>query len=305
MFTPEKIERILEFVHANKKRIKEAKDLFTINEGQLLPFVEEAMNEELSATAFKRARNRIAPINIYPKVINKLSTLYIEPPSRVAVDDPQDEIVTDTDTNQTILDYYSKEFSIDPNMINAQKQFNVNRYDALEPFLDLADPLNPRPKLRVLPAHQFLVWSDDPVDPTKVTVFIKILGHFKKMDSMLHEGQEIPMQKEVTVFMLYDNDQIIAIDSDGEPRPEFMPKDAEGNSIIENPFGTIPFTYISNSNFSLLPLPNTDDKPMTILAPIIATDLNYAHQYLSHSIIYSIDGEIENLSANPDSIWQI
>ncbi len=293
--TKDTVDKVIDFIELNTRRVQEAKNLFTINEGELAPFVLAALQNELDPAAFERAAKRIAPINVLPKIVDKLSTLYSKEVTR-EVEDDQPE------SNQEIVDWYVKVMHMDPKMVCSQKQFNVNKYTALEPYIDQS-PDNDGlmvPRLRILPAHTFLVFSDDKVDPTRPTIFIKILGSFDKATGeVTTEG--VALSKQVTVYMLYDKDNIIAVDSDREIRQEFM----EGNEEGVNPFGVIPFIYINQSEFSLLPNPDTDTMPLSVLIPLLLTDLNYATQFMSHSIIYAIDADINDVSGNPDAIWHV
>lgn len=291
--TPQRVNKVMDFIETQIDRVNNSKALFTINEGELLPFVLEALEAELDAEAFKRAAKRASPINILPKIIDKLSTLYAKEVTR--------EEETESESNQDIVDWYVKTLGMDPKMICSQKQFNVSKYTALEPYIDRDSETDfDVPKLRVLPAHQFLVYSDDKVDPTRTTVFIKILGQFIK-ETGVEDSKGIRIQKTVTVYMLYDKDNVVAIDSDREVRTDFMVGNEEG----ENPFGVIPFIYINASEFSLIPNPDTDTLPMSVLIPLLLTDLNYATQFMSHSIVYAIDADINDLSGNPDAVWHI
>jgi hypothetical protein len=291
--TTSRINKIMNFIDANTARVNNAKKLFTINEGELLPFVLTALRSELSEKAFMRASKRVAPINVLPKIVDKLSTLYSNEVSR--------RETSGISSNQELVEYYTNILNMDPKMLCSQQQFNVSKYAALEPYIDRdTDSEFDMPKLRVLPAHTFLVYSDDLMDPTKVTAFIKILGQFlKETGELLPNG--MPEEKTVTVYMIYDKDNIIAIDSDREVRLDFM----QGNEEGINPFGVIPFIYINKNEFNLLPNPDTDTLPMSILIPLLLTDLNYATQFMSHSIVYVIDADVDHLSGNPDAVWHI
>lgn len=290
-FNQEKIERILKFIEHNQERVNNAKDKLSIYEGDLLPYVKDALKRELSAPAYERAIKRIAPINMLPKIVNKLSTLYNNTVIR--------ELKKESDQNETILDFYESELKVDDKGKDSNKQLNLNKYTAWEIYI--SENEEPTPRLRVLPANQFLVYSDDIEDPTNETVFIKILGQWNKETEQFDEITQQFIRREVTVYKLYDNDMIIVIDSDGELRPEFM----DGNPEGINPYGIIPFVYVRDSKYTLLPTEDTSDIPMTVLIPILLTDLNYATQFMSHSIIYAIDADIQGLSGNPDSIWHV
>lgn len=291
-FTTEKIYKIVKFIEENAHRVNRSKAKLTIFEGELLPYIEEALRSELSESAYNRARKRIAPINMLPKIVNKLSTLY----NNTIIRTPKDE----SQTNRDIVDYYTDELSLNDRGKDSNKQLNLNKYTAWEIYISEEDS-EPMPKLRVLPANQFLVYSDNIEDPTQETVFIKILGVFSKDTGMINESDGSRILKEVIIYKLYDKDSIIVIDSEGDLRSEFM----VGNEQGINPYGIIPFVYIRNAKYSLLPKEDTSDIPMTILVPVLLTDLNYATQFMSHSIIYAIDADISNLSGNPDSIWHV
>lgn len=285
----DKLPQIIKFIESEGSRVQRAKDKLTIFEGELLPYVEQALRNELSPTAFERARKRIAPINFLTKVINKLSTLYNAGINRSLRDD--------NDINQEILDYYIEELNINNSGRISNQQLNLNKYTAWEIYINSQNI----PKLRILPAHQFLVYSDDIEDPTNPTVFIKLLGIFNKDTGLIDEKTETRIFRNVSIYKLYTKDEIIVIDSDGEVRQEFMEQNPEGI----NPYGVIPFVYIRKSDHSLLPYEDTSDVPMITLIPLLLTDLNYATQFMSHSIIYAIDAELNNPSGNPDSIWMI
>ena len=80
--TAERVQRVLKFIEAHEYRINNSKKLFTINEGELKPFVLDALARELEPAAFERAAKRVAPINVLPKIVDKLSTLYSKEVSR-------------------------------------------------------------------------------------------------------------------------------------------------------------------------------------------------------------------------------
>lgn len=285
----DKLPRIVDFIEKEADRLKNAKDKLNIYEGELLPYVEEALRNELNAQAYLRARKRIAPINFLPKVIDKLSTLYNAGISRT--------LKEANTTSQEILDYYVEQLNLNNSGRISNQQLNLNKYCAWEIYINK----NNIPKLRVLPAHQFLVYSDDIEDPTTPTVFIKMLGFFNKNTGMIDQETEQAIYKTVGIYKLYTENQIIVVDSEGEIRPEYMQENPEG----VNPYGVIPFVYIRKSDHALLPYEDTSDVPMITLIPLLLTDLNYATQFMSHSIIYAIDAELNNPSGNPDSIWMI
>ena len=258
--------------------------LLDIHEGQLMTYVEESMQNELSPEAFARAKERIAPINILSNVVEKLSRVYVDPANRKAANGGDNEL----------LNKYEEWYDIDNKMALANELMSLHKYFALEPYLS-----DGKPKLRVIPADKFLVWSDDKMEPTNPTVFIKFMGTVKKVvPATDNEGRArrdgSKVVREVSKFHLYSDDEFLEVDMDGDITIDEV-----------NPFGRIPFVYGNSSPFNLIPKPDSDTFSMAILIPKLLADLNYAVQFQSHSIVYGIDIDPENLEGNPDSFWVI
>lgn len=254
------------------------RDLNNILEGSLLKYVEDKMRLELNPKAFQRARGRIPAINVLSKVVDKLSALYTESPKRD----------TENPIDRELMSYYVKEIDLDSQMAFANKLFNTNKYVALEPYVD-----NRTPQLRVIPAHQFLVYSDNEIDPLKPTVFIK----FRTIDGSKYTP--IAEKLKNSTFNIYSDKEFLVVDGMGNIRRDLM----VGNEDGINPYQVLPFVYISTSSLDLIPMKDSDIMTMATLAPLLFSDLNYAIQYLSHSILYGIDLNISDLEMNPDSFW--
>ena len=90
----------------------------------------------------------------------------------------------------------------------------------------------------------------------------------------------------------------MALDSEGDDVDEDM---AENKGV--NEFGVIPFVYINKSRSLLVPIPDKDDYAMSVLVPVLLTDLNFAAKFLAHSIFYGIDLDADNLKLSPDAVW--
>jgi len=52
------VPNILKFIDNNAERVSRAKDKLNILEGELLPYIEDAMRKELNPNAFERSRRR-------------------------------------------------------------------------------------------------------------------------------------------------------------------------------------------------------------------------------------------------------
>lgn len=277
----------------------EYKDYLTFNlrlhrivEGQLREEVEAALRKELISTAaYNRAKERIPPINILKKATDKLSKVYIEKPVRLA----------DKETDMEIMQAIVREAHLDSVMTQANRIYNIHGMFAIEPYIEKRQH-----KFRVLGGHQFLPFSDDPVDPTRMTVMIKLLGKEKpfKADTAFDEsGNKMSTQDDITevdLLALYSDNEYLIIDEKGNPRPDMMLK--MGQTTMVNPYGRIPFIVGNKSSFELVPFPNQEGLDASILIPKLLADLNFSAQFMSHSIIYTRNADLAGQEINPDAI---
>ena len=264
--------------------------LFLVHEGQLRKEIEDSLRKELSPKAYAKAIQRVPSINLLIRIIDKLSRVYSEPVART----PSNE------ADKPLMQLYEREAGLNETMASANKIFNLHKCVALEPFIQ-----NGMPCIRVLPAHQFLPFSDDPVNPLNPTVFIKFMGQARAItytdrDGRIQQPDEVRL---VQTYYLYSDDEILIIDSDGATREDLMY--AQEVSGV-NPLGRIPFVYINRSDFRLVPLPDTDTLDNTVLIPKLLADLNYAVQFQSHSVFVATDMEMPaDLAIAPDTVWNL
>ena len=272
------------------------KRLLDIYEGGLQKYVEESIQDEYSADTARTAIERIAPINVLPKVINKISAVYTYGVTR--------SLTEENEIDSDMMGFYERSLGIDAKMASANKLLNLFQYLAIEPYIDQG-----KPSLRMLPPTQFTVYSDSLVNPMNPTVFIKYIGEIApvsipKTDTYgksLKNANEVV--QDVELFMMYSSDEIIAVDANGDIRTDVMA--SMGNPEGINPLGRIPFVYINSAEFSLIPTPQQDRLTMPILIPKLLTDLNYAVKFQSHSILYSIDLDLAEMSNAPDAMWML
>lgn len=266
--------------------------LYYIWQGQLKKEVEDSLRKEIiSNTAFNRACQRIPSINIIKKSVDKLSKVYIENPGRIA----------DNETDKEIMHNIAKYSDMNNIMRVANEFYNLHGMFAVEPFIEKGVQ-----KLRVLGGHQFLPFSDDPVNPLNPTVMIKLLGNelapatAPEFDKDMEKQSNDDEIRQVTVLALYSDDEFLIIDTDGNIRADKMRQ--MGINTAKNPFGRIPMVYGNRSKTELIPFPNKEGLDMSILIPKLFTDLNYAAQFMSHSIIWTKNADITNQEINPDAI---
>lgn len=284
-----KIMKHIEFVQKNQT-IYEAK-LLEIFEGSLQKYVEESLAAELGAGAVKQVKHRIAPINIMPKILKKLSAVYGYGITRLA---------NGNDIDQENVSYYENELALDSVMNLANKYLNLFRYCAIEPYINKG-----KPSIRVLPPTSFTVWTDNKVNPLEPTVFVKYIG--KVEDTLprtttegVSNSRPDNIVDEIDIFHMYTDEEFLVVDGKGHVRGDMM-----GENAGINHYGRIPFVYMNVSKNLLIPLPNSDFFQMTVLTPKLLSDLNFATKFQSHAIMYTIDIESGKLDGNPNAMWEL
>lgn len=266
------LDSIKKYIDANAHFLLYSKEIFDVLEGELLPKVKHALHKQvLSERAFNVAVNFIPPINIVKRLVDKLTVIYQDAPIRSA----------ENETDQMLLDYYTEDANA--SFGEANRFFNSMKAVAVEPFLD-----DRNPRIRVIPGHLCLAKASDPINPLKMTEFIKLMGEIKN-----DRGE-----KKGLVFV-YSNEAFYAVDTDGKLAEGYN----ESNGI--NPVGIIPQTYIQRSRNLLVPKADSDLLQMGLLLPCMIANLNYAAHMQGHSIIYGIDIDSTNLELNPDSFWNL
>lgn len=231
-----------------------------IYRGNLSPYVLDSMRSELSSESFSVASKRVAPINVFQKVITKLSQVYTQEPKRVCANPRDTELVTSVSQSADIQNVIS----------NAEIMLNINRQFLLEPYIRETDGVI---QVRLLSPSEFVVLSTDSQNPLSPTVVVKIMGN----DS----------------YWIYTKENFYQV---------------EKNAVVgsqENPYQELPFVYCTQDLFSLSSSPDNDSFNISILIPKLLTDLNYAVQFQSHSVMYGIDLNPQNLQGGPDAFWSI
>jgi hypothetical protein len=266
-------EELLKLVKAHEGYLEKNHVKLDMYEGNLLPYVTEVMRKTLSDHYFKQIEHRIIPINVLTRIIDKLSKVYVNPPLR-----------TD-EKYQEFLDTMSYKLGVDLKMSVADSFSHLFKGYALEPYIDIVKD-KAVPSLRVLPYDRFIVGSTDKVNPLRANVFIKIMGKVKVLE------------KELDLYYAYTDNEFIPFTSDGEIYSPAL----EGNDGI-NPYGIIPFVYGNRSLISLVPTQDTDITQMTMMIPIVLSDLGGAIMFSAYSVIYGIDLKIEKMEKSPNSFW--
>jgi len=75
------LESIKAHIEDHKGVLTHNNMLFNIMEGDLLTFVLADLKQQLSARSFEIVKQRVAPINVLIKIVDKLSQIYINSPN--------------------------------------------------------------------------------------------------------------------------------------------------------------------------------------------------------------------------------
>lgn len=271
-----------------EKRLQHNNTLFNIYEGDLLTYLLEDLQKSLSPQSYEQIKNRVAPINLLKRMIDKLSQLYSKSPQRLVQTLDGKEAGS---KDQKLVEAYQKSMGIDTVGSLTNEFFNLFKGTLLEPYLDEGQP-----KARVVPSDRFFVHSTNMVNPLKPTHLVKIMGTYQAAGK---DGGER------TVFYAYTKDEFL-IFNDREGIETQMMADAykNGGEYGRNPYGAIPGVYINRSRFELTPKIDTDTLTMTKIIPILLSDVNFAAMFQAFSIVYGIDLDEQNLKMSPNAFWR-
>jgi hypothetical protein len=279
-FKKSKIKAILADINSRRAELEYDKKLYNIFKGQLLQYILCELNKQLSGDSARIAAQRIPPINILQRVINKLSKLYAKGVART--------VVNGDDNDQEALSWYQQQMKPDIFFMLANEYFNLSKRVLVQPYLAEADSLDPTPSMRVIPAHKFIAYSFDPKQPEKAEGIVLFMGcHKIERDS-----------KEV--YKAIEADEFCYFTEDGEDvTAKFMPENPKGI----NELGRIPYVYINRDRERVMPMQDTDIYQMTTLLPILMTDINFSAMFTAFSILYGINVDDEGLRFSPNAFW--
>jgi len=274
-------QEILAYIKHNTPYLEYNACMLDIFEGGLKKYVLHVLENSLSENYFNQIKDRVLPINILKRYVDKVSGVYNQNPIRK----------TDESQDIELVKFYEDECDINVVMHLADEFIQLFKGYALEPYLD--DTLDePAPRVRALPYDRFLVYSDNVVNPLKPTVFIKIMG---KRPVKTGRGYDQRMY-----YFVYTDTEFDAFDSTGETLNAYL----ESNNG-ENPYGVIPFYYGFRSKTKLKPTQDTDIKAMTEMVPVMLTDMAGAIMFQCFAIIYGVDVKAENLTLSPNAFWDL
>lgn len=269
--SPKEIHEIVtsktDYLHFNEVAI----DIF---EDNLQEYVIKDLHAQMSLQSFKEAIHRLSPINILPKVIDKLTNIYQTTVTR--------EVYDGTETDLVLQGYYESKMDINTYMNQSNELFNLCKATLLYPSVHKG-----KPELSVIENDRFVPIASDPMHPTDLTDVI-LLG--EKVNG-------------VDTYWVWSDENFYITDSDHKVRFDLM--EIYNNPDGINPIGKLPFVYINESKRKIMPKQDRDMLSMVKLIPIMLTDLNLAAMYQSFSITYGINVDDQNLVRAPNAFWSL
>jgi len=271
----DKRKQIIEYVKSKRAFLSRNAEALDIYDGNLLPHVDAILKKTLSPQYYEPAKERILPINILQRYIDKVSTAYDKSPSRRSQSDNQR--VND------FVEFYKEQFDMSVSGQICDQYSNLFKGFAWEPYIDL----NGKPQLRELAFDKFLVMSDSMTSPEEETIFIKFMGYRSSDEDSL-------------LLFVYTDLEFDAFYMNGQEASEYL-MDNQGL----NPIGVIPFVYGKRQKGKLLPTQDTDMLAISKAIPVQISDLGMAMMYQCFSIMYGIDVNSENLVMGPNVFWSL
>jgi len=276
------LKEVVEQVNSqeNRQRIADDHDRFIVYNGKLKEVIQKAISREFKKPeTIQQLFSRIVPVNITQKIINKLAGLYNSPPVRTGMDkNPAD---------QELIDLYGKEMKINRNGKLANRYFKLHKHTLWQPYLDQGGV----PRLRTMPSQTYTPFSSDMIQPDRPTMIVKHLNFEGDLDKQR--------------FEVWTDEMFVIVNGRGQVD---MVKMAELDNIDGvNPFGRLPFVYVSDdTDGNLIPISDDDLISMQVVICVLLTDLAFASKYQLWSVIALKGANTnQNIDWNPNSIVKL
>lgn len=282
LFADSNRKMIASFIQKEKPRLAFNADIFKILEGNLRELLEERMMEDLGKSSFAQARTRMAPINIFKKIVAKQTSIYNQPVIRT--------VEGGNDNDISLLRWYEKVLNLNVKMGRNNFLYNAYLYSLLQITLTDVNPQTKagKPFVRSVPNHQFLIMSVSESDPTSPDIVILC------MDRILNDEG-----KEDDCYYVFTNYQFLIMNGEGRIHTREMQRhEADGG----NPYGTTPYVYNNWSEHLSMPMIQPDNREMSILIPLLLTDLNYAVKFQAFSTFVATDTDDTKIELSPNAV---
>lgn len=269
----DKRREIIEYIKCNAEFLRTNSESLDIYDGNLRPYIDAILRSSLSSNYYNAIRDRILPINILQRYVNKVSTTYSKPPKREC----------ENPAHKDFLEFYEDALCINNSAMICDVYSNLHKGFAWEPHINK----DGRPALRELPFDRFLVMSDSKESPEEETIFIKIMGKKGKDDDS-------------TLLHVYTDTEFDAFYLNGVEASEYL---VENQGV--NLYGTIPFVYGKRQKHKLIPTLDSDMIAISKAISVQLSDMAGALMFSCFPILYGIDLNAENMTLTPNAFWSL
>lgn len=276
ILTAELLKYLADEVNSMPRREAREEDYkrFLMFNGKLKEILREAISKEYKKPeSIQGLMERLIPINIMQKIVTKLAGVYTEPAARTVADASEED--------QALLDLYIEGMCYNQRQKEANRYFKLFKRNLQELYVDSYGV----PCARNLPRHTYEVFSFNPLTPNYPEVVIKILN-----DSVDTKEQRLAV---------WSNENHVVIDGTGKIDRAAMMSMQNEDGV--NPYGALPFVYTNESSYSVDPIQDDDLVRMSIVIPVLLTDLAFAEKYMSFGVLYTI-GDVGDIPFNPNTV---
>lgn len=281
MFNATDFERFNKYWDSKLGYLSEVTRILDIYNGNLMPYLMKELQSMFRrpdgtiSPTYEQAIDRVVPINILQRIVNKQSKIYNRPPKR--------EVSGGDDDDRDMMDFYVDKMFANRQMGIANQMFSLFNCAIVEPVVK-----DRRYLLRPYLNSHFLVYSDDSFDPTNPTVVLVYHG-------MIKNGKG----KSVRALRAYSKDSYAVFTDEG-----ILVESAMGDSDGTNPYGELQFEYINRKQqIELIPTLGADTYKMAVLIPLLMSDVAFALKFQAFSIIYGIDIDEQSRPFSPAVMW--
>lgn len=279
-------KKVAAFIRNEKDRLSYNEKIQDILDGAIQGLLEQRMKEDLGIKSYMSASTRKAPINVFRKIVDKLTKIYDQPILRT--------VENGNDQDLELVQWYERKFNLNRKMGKNNFKFNAFYYALLQiglkdnPTASSLDARIRQPFVRTVPNHQFLVMNASRVDNSSPDVIILCM-----------EKRALANGTEQQVYYVYTDLQFVIMDQNGDIIADLM-VDNELDGF--NPYQVTPFAYSNDSDDAAMPAVQTDNLDLALLIPLLLTDLNYAVKFQAFSVFVAINLDDKKVEFSPNSI---
>jgi hypothetical protein len=265
------VKKALEFIQSKEDYLKTAEALYEIYNRNITKYLNKRIDDDVEGEDTRReAKSRLCTVNVLPKIVSKLSGVYQVTPQRNYV-------------GYQDFDALFAKLKFQESMQKANNFLNLFRVVAVEAVAESDTEGKAKKstveKIRVYPAHKFLLMDDGTID-NNVIAFIKILGNQKKGNT------------QVMLFEAYTKEEYVTFDSDGRIQSQEF-----------HDFGRIPVSWATRDIETVMPATDKETMHMVTLLPLLMSDMNYGLKYKCFSITYFIGLTPTSGGIRPNGAW--